>query len=143
MHLADGSRIGFDKLLIATGVRARPWPNAAEAALAGVLTLRTREDAATLRQLLAARPRRVLVIGAGFIGCEVASVCRELGLPVTVAEAGPAPLGAALGGVIGAIAGELQIENGVDLRCGSQGRFAGRRCRRTAVPRPPLRRHNT
>ncbi|MEY9777099.1 FAD-dependent oxidoreductase [Arthrobacter sp. MW3 TE3886] len=118
VHLADGSRIGFDKLLIATGVRARSWPNAAEAALAGVLTLRTREDAATLRQLLAARPRRVLVIGAGFIGCEVASVCRELGLPVTVAEAGPAPLGAALGSVIGAIAGELQIENGVDLRCG-------------------------
>ncbi|MCI9869234.1 FAD-dependent oxidoreductase [Arthrobacter humicola] len=120
VHLADGGRIGFDKLLIATGVRARSWPNAAEAALAGVLTLRTREDAATLRQLLAAcpRPRRVLVIGAGFIGCEVASVCRELGLPVTVAEAGPAPLGAALGSVIGAIAGELQIENGVDLRCG-------------------------
>lgn len=118
VHLADGGRIGFDKLLIATGVRARSWPNAAEAALAGVLTLRTREDAATLRQLLAARPRRVLVIGAGFIGCEVASVCRELGLPVTVAEAGPAPLGAALGSVIGAIAGELQIENSVDLRCG-------------------------
>lgn len=120
VHLADGGRIGFDKLLIATGVRARSWPNAAEAALAGVLTLRTREDAATLRQLLAAcpRPRRVLVIGAGFIGCEVASVCRELGLPVTVAEAGPAPLGAALGSVIGAIAGDLQIENGVDLRCG-------------------------
>ncbi|MFF2031376.1 FAD-dependent oxidoreductase [Arthrobacter sp. NPDC058192] len=117
VQLADGSRIGFDKLLIATGVRARSWPNAAEAALAGVLTLRTKEDAATLRQFLARRPRRVLVIGAGFIGCEVASVCRELGLPVTVAEAGPAPLDAALGRVVGAIAGELQLENGVDLRC--------------------------
>lgn len=134
VHLADGSRIGFDKLLIATGVRARPWPNAAEAALAGVLTLRTREDAAKFRRLLAARPRRVLVIGAGFIGCEVASVCRELGLPVTVAEAGPAPLGAALGGVIGAIAGELQVENGVDLRCGVrvvslEGDATGQLCR--------------
>ena len=134
VRLADGGRIGFDKLLIATGVRARSWPNAAEAALAGVLTLRTREDAATLRQLLAGRPRRVLVIGAGFIGCEVASVCRELGLPVTVAEAGPAPLGAALGGVIGAIAGELQIENGVDLRCGVrvvslEGDATGQLCR--------------
>ncbi|WP_081736816.1 FAD-dependent oxidoreductase [Arthrobacter sp. MA-N2] len=118
LHLADGSRIGFDKLLIATGLRARPWPNTEEAALSGVLTLRTREDSATLRQLLADHPRRVLVIGAGFIGCEVASVCRELGLPVTVAEAGPAPLVAALGSAIGVIAGELQIENGVDLRCG-------------------------
>jgi NADPH-dependent 2,4-dienoyl-CoA reductase/sulfur reductase-like enzyme/ferredoxin len=118
VQLADGSRAGFDKLLIATGVRARAWPDAAEAALSGVLTLRTREDAARLRQLLAQGPRRVLVIGAGFIGCEVASVCRELDVPVTVAEAGPAPLVAALGGVVGAIAGELQTENGVDLRCG-------------------------
>jgi NADPH-dependent 2,4-dienoyl-CoA reductase/sulfur reductase-like enzyme/ferredoxin len=118
VHLADGNRIGFDKLLIATGLRSRPWPNPAEAALAGVLTLRTREDSATLRQLLAGHPRRVLVIGAGFIGSEVASVCRELGLPVTVAEAGPAPLVAALGGTIGAIAGGLQLEHGVDLRCG-------------------------
>ncbi|WP_284763084.1 FAD-dependent oxidoreductase [Arthrobacter sp. efr-133-R2A-63] len=118
VQLADGNRIGFDKLLIATGLRSRPWPNTAEAALAGVLTLRTQEDSATLRHLLAGHPRRVLVIGAGFIGCEVASVCRELGLQVTVAEAGPAPLVAALGGTIGAIAGELQLENGVDLRCG-------------------------
>ncbi|MFT4470419.1 FAD-dependent oxidoreductase [Arthrobacter sulfonylureivorans] len=118
VRLADGSRIGFDKVLIATGLRSRPWPNPAEAALEGVLTLRTREDALKLRQFLAGRPRRVLVIGAGFIGCEVASVCRELGLPVTVAEAGPAPLVAALGGTIGAIAGDLQLEKGVDLRCG-------------------------
>jgi NADPH-dependent 2,4-dienoyl-CoA reductase/sulfur reductase-like enzyme/ferredoxin len=118
LHLADGNRIGFDKLLIATGVRARAWPNPAEAALDGVLTLRTSADAALLRQKLDARPRRVLIIGAGFIGSEIASVCRELELPVTVAEAGAAPLGAALGGVIGAIAGDVQRENGVDLRCG-------------------------
>ncbi|NKX50986.1 FAD-dependent oxidoreductase, partial [Arthrobacter deserti] len=102
VHLAGGTRIGFDKLLIATGLRARPWPNPAEAALAGVVTLRTRQDAAHLRQLLAAGPARVLVIGAGFIGSEIASVCRGLGLQVTVAEAGPAPLRAALGETIGA-----------------------------------------
>jgi NADPH-dependent 2,4-dienoyl-CoA reductase/sulfur reductase-like enzyme/ferredoxin len=118
VRLADGETVGFDRLLIATGVRARPWPNPAEAALDGVLVLRTRDDADRLQQLLAARPGRVLVIGAGFTGSEVASVCRELGLEVTVAEAGPAPLVAALGGVIGAVATEMHRENGVDLRCG-------------------------
>jgi NADPH-dependent 2,4-dienoyl-CoA reductase/sulfur reductase-like enzyme/ferredoxin len=134
VHLADGTRIGFDKVLIATGLRARPWPNEVEAALKGVLTLRTREDSERLRRLLARGPGRVLVIGAGFIGCEVASVCRELGLPVMVAESGPAPLAAALGGTIGAIAGQLQTENGVDLRCGVrvtalEGNATGQLCR--------------
>jgi NADPH-dependent 2,4-dienoyl-CoA reductase/sulfur reductase-like enzyme/ferredoxin len=118
VQLADGGGIGFDRLLIATGMRARPWPNAAEAALDGVLTLRTSQDAARLRRRLAAKPDRVLVVGAGFIGSEIASACCELGLPVTVAEAGPAPLRAALGEAIGAIAGGIQRENGVDLRCG-------------------------
>ncbi|GAA1265106.1 hypothetical protein GCM10009609_30380 [Pseudonocardia aurantiaca] len=118
VRLADGETVGFDRLLIATGVRARPWPNPAEAALDGVLVLRTRDDADRLQRLLAARPGRVLVIGAGFTGSEVASVCRELGLEVTVAEAGPAPLVAALGGVIGAVAKDMHRENGVDLRCG-------------------------
>ena len=118
VHLADGEKVGFDRLLIATGVRARPWPKPAEAALDGVLVLRTRDEAEQLQRLLAARPDRVLVIGSGFTGSEVASVCRELGLAVTVAEAGPAPLVAALGGVIGAIATDMQREAGVDLRCG-------------------------
>jgi NADPH-dependent 2,4-dienoyl-CoA reductase/sulfur reductase-like enzyme/ferredoxin len=118
VRLADGKSVGFDRLLIATGVRARPWPNPAEAALEGVFVLRTREDAEGLQRLLAARPDRVLVIGAGFTGSEIASVCRELDLPVTVAEAGPAPLVAALGGAIGAIAADMQRAAGVDLRCG-------------------------
>jgi NADPH-dependent 2,4-dienoyl-CoA reductase/sulfur reductase-like enzyme/ferredoxin len=117
VHLADGEKVGFDRLLIATGVRARPWPNPVEAALDGVFVLRTRDDADRLQRLLATRPGRVLVIGSGFTGSETASVCRELGLAVTVAEAGPAPLVAALGGVIGAIAADMQREAGVDLRC--------------------------
>jgi NADPH-dependent 2,4-dienoyl-CoA reductase/sulfur reductase-like enzyme/ferredoxin len=116
--LADGEEIGFDRLLIATGVRARPWFNPAEAALDGVFVLRGRDDAAGLQQRLAAGPRRVLVIGGGFIGSEAASVCRGLGLPVTVAERGPAPLVGALGRVVGAIAADLQRDHGVDLRCG-------------------------
>ncbi|MFB4279858.1 FAD-dependent oxidoreductase [Nonomuraea sp. MTCD27] len=117
VRLADGREIAFDRVLLATGTRARPWPNEAEAALEGVHTLRTLEDAAQLRQALAARPRRVLILGAGFTGCEIASVCRELDLPVTVVERGPAPLVNALGGVIGDVAARLQREHGVDLRC--------------------------
>jgi NADPH-dependent 2,4-dienoyl-CoA reductase/sulfur reductase-like enzyme/ferredoxin len=118
VQLADGARVGFDKLLIATGLRARPWPYPAQAALDGVVTLRSRQDAALLRGLLEAGPARVLVIGAGFIGSEIASACRELGLQVSVVEAGPAPLRSALGEVVGAVAGQIQCENGVDLRCG-------------------------
>jgi NADPH-dependent 2,4-dienoyl-CoA reductase/sulfur reductase-like enzyme len=116
--LADGSEVGGDALLIATGVRSRKWPNPDEAALEGVYTLRTSGDGARLRAALAAKPRRVLIIGSGFIGSEVASVCRDLGLEVTVAERGPAPLAGPLGGVIGAIATEMQCEAGVDLRTG-------------------------
>ena len=116
--LADGEQLSFDRLLIATGTRARPWPNAEEAALDGVFTLRTCEDAARLAERLNAGPRRILVIGAGFTGSEIASACRERGLEVTVAERGPAPLVGALGGAFGALAAKLQRAHGVDLRCG-------------------------
>ncbi|GAA2872735.1 FAD-dependent oxidoreductase [Streptosporangium fragile] len=134
VRLADGEEVGFDRLLIATGTRARPWVREAEADLDGVFTLRTGDDAARLGRRLDARPRRVLVIGAGFTGSEVASACRERGLEVTVAERGPAPLVGALGGVVGAVAAELQRRHGVDLRCGItvtalEGDAAGRlRC---------------
>jgi NADPH-dependent 2,4-dienoyl-CoA reductase/sulfur reductase-like enzyme/ferredoxin len=118
VHLADGGTVDYDRLLIATGTRARPWPTQSEAALDGVFVLRTRDDAAGLRRRLAGRPRRVLVIGGGFTGCEVASACRDADIPVTVAERGPAPLSGALGHTIGAVAGDMQREHGVDLRCG-------------------------
>jgi hypothetical protein len=118
VHLANGEQVRYDLLLIATGVRARPWFNPAEAALDGVFSIRTRDHAARLRERLAAAPRRVLIIGAGFIGSEVASICRELGLAVTVAERGDGPLVGALGGVIGRIAAEMQRDHGVDLRTG-------------------------
>ncbi|MBO1416624.1 NAD(P)/FAD-dependent oxidoreductase [Streptomyces sp. FH025] len=118
VHLADGDSVDYDRLLITTGVRARPWFNEQEAALDGVFVLRTRDDAARLHHRLNARPHRVLVIGAGFTGSEIASACRERGLEVTVAERGPAPLVGALGGVVGAVAARMQREAGVDLRCG-------------------------
>ncbi|WP_433356111.1 FAD-dependent oxidoreductase [Microtetraspora malaysiensis] len=117
VRLADGREVEFDRLLIATGARARPWPNEAEAALDGVCVLRTIEDATLLRRRLASGNGRVLVIGAGFTGSEVASVCRELGRPVTVVDRGPAPLAGALGKVLGGIAAQIQREHGVDLHC--------------------------
>ena len=118
VRLADGSEVEGDAALIATGVRSRKWPNPDEAGLEGVYTLRTSADAARLQAALAAKPRRALIIGSGFIGSEVASVCRDRGLEVTVAERGPAPLSGPLGGVIGKIAADMQREAGVDLRAG-------------------------
>ncbi|MFD5009024.1 NAD(P)/FAD-dependent oxidoreductase [Streptomyces chartreusis] len=118
VRLADGDEVPYDRLLIATGVRARPWPQEAEAELDGVFVLRTSDDSAALARRLDAGPERVLVIGAGFTGSEIASACRERGLPVTVAERAAAPLAGALGGVVGAVAADMQRERGVDLRCG-------------------------
>ncbi|MFF0855687.1 NAD(P)/FAD-dependent oxidoreductase [Streptomyces sp. NPDC003280] len=117
VRLADGDEVEYDRLLIATGVRARPWSREEEARLDGVFLLRTRDDAARLLQRLRSA-RRVFIIGAGFAGCEVASACREMRLAVTLAERAGAPLVGALGGVVGAVAAELQTENGVDLRTG-------------------------
>ncbi|MEU6578477.1 FAD/NAD(P)-binding oxidoreductase [Streptomyces sp. NPDC046805] len=118
VRLSDGDEVEYDRLLIATGVRGRPWPKETEAELDGVFVLRTRDDAAALERRLRGRPRRVLVIGAGFAGSEIASACREMGLEVTVAERAGAPLVGALGGVIGAVSADLHRENGVDLRTG-------------------------
>ncbi|WP_329566632.1 NAD(P)/FAD-dependent oxidoreductase [Streptomyces sp. NBC_01361] len=132
VHLADGREVPFDRVLISTGVRARPWFVEAEADLDGVFVVRTREDAAGLQQALAAGPSRVLIIGAGFTGSEIASICRERDIPVTVAELAPAPLVGALGAMIGEVAADMQRAHGVDLRCGvkvtqlegdDQGRF--------------------
>uniref|UniRef100_UPI003F493E65 NAD(P)/FAD-dependent oxidoreductase n=1 Tax=Nonomuraea bangladeshensis TaxID=404385 RepID=UPI003F493E65 len=132
--LADGEWLAYDRLLIATGTRARPWPNPDEAALDGVFTLRTCDDAGRLAERLAAGPRRVLVIGGGFTGSEIASACRERGLEVTVTERGPAPLVGALGGTLSKLAAGVQRAHGVDLRCGvtvtalrgdGKGRFVG------------------
>ncbi|KMO21877.1 NAD(P)/FAD-dependent oxidoreductase [Methylobacterium platani] len=118
--VGGGERLPFDRLLIATGARARPWPVPDEAALAGVHTVRSRDDAAALAAGLAARPERVLILGAGFIGCEVASSIRALGLPVTVADPAPSPLAGPLGPVIGGfVAGRMEAA-GIDLRVGTE-----------------------
>jgi len=116
VRLADGHVVDYDRVLIATGARARPWPNPDEAALEGIFTVRGREDSRRLRERLAAKPRRVLVIGGGFTGSEIASVCCELGLAVTLIERGVGPLAGALGGVIADRVAQLQRQHGVDLR---------------------------
>ena len=116
--LANGDKVPYDRLLIATGVRSRAWFNPEEAKLKGLYTLRTSDDAAKLQAALKARPNRVLIVGAGFIGSEMASVCRELELNVTVVERSGFPLDGPLGGVIGEIAAKMQRDAGVDLRTG-------------------------
>jgi NADPH-dependent 2,4-dienoyl-CoA reductase/sulfur reductase-like enzyme len=118
--LANGEREPFDRLLIATGTRARPWGRPGEGELHGVLTLRTREDAASLRSALQAHPKRVVVIGGGFNGSEIASACCSLSIPVTLIESNATPLAGALGCVVGRAAAALQRANGVDLRCGTR-----------------------
>ena len=113
--LGDGVRELFDALVLATGAsprRLRGQPD-----LPGVHLLRTRDDALALRAALEARPR-VLVVGAGVIGAEVAASCRARGLQVTLVEPLPVPLARGLGEAMGRVCAELHRDQGVDLRCG-------------------------
>jgi NADPH-dependent 2,4-dienoyl-CoA reductase/sulfur reductase-like enzyme len=115
IHLSTGEVIGADGLVIATG--GRPRTLAGTSALSGVHTLRTLDDAVALRADL--QPGvRVVVVGAGWIGAEVASTCRSLGLEVTVVEAAFIPMERALGPVLGSLCAELHADHGVDLRLG-------------------------
>jgi NADPH-dependent 2,4-dienoyl-CoA reductase/sulfur reductase-like enzyme len=115
IHLEGGGTLGFDGLVVATGATARALPLGA--GLAGVHTLRTLDDCLALRAELDRSPR-VAVIGAGFIGAEVAATCRARGLEVAMVEALPLPLGRALGGALGETVAALHRDHGVDLRCG-------------------------
>ncbi|MFH9548362.1 NAD(P)/FAD-dependent oxidoreductase [Streptomyces sp. NPDC017435] len=113
--LADGREVRTDGLVIATGAAARTLPGAE--GLAGVHRLRTLDDARTLRDELAAGGRLV-VIGGGFIGAEVASTACALGLDVTVVEVAPTPLAGPLGVTMGAVVSALHADHGVRLLCG-------------------------
>jgi NADPH-dependent 2,4-dienoyl-CoA reductase/sulfur reductase-like enzyme len=113
--LDDGQRIDFDGLVIATGCTPRRLPATPE--LTGIHVLRTLDDCLAIRDTLAAGPR-VVVVGAGFIGSEVAATCRRRGLDVTLLEALPVPLAGALGAEMGAACAELHHDHDVDLRTG-------------------------
>ncbi|MEW2115191.1 FAD-dependent oxidoreductase [Streptomyces sp. NPDC005474] len=115
VRLADGRDIRADGIVIATGAAARTLPGAD--GLTGVHTLRTLDDARALRDELA-RGGRLVVIGAGFIGAEVASTAYALGLDVTVIEAAPTPLAGPLGETMGAVVSGLHTDHGVRLLCG-------------------------
>ncbi|MCV7286657.1 FAD-dependent oxidoreductase [Mycolicibacterium wolinskyi] len=115
VELADGTRVQADGVVIATGSRARRWPGCE--AMTGVHVIRTVDDAVALRDDL--RPgARLVVIGAGFIGAEVASTARKLGLDVTIVEAAPTPLQVQLGQRLGAVVAAAHTANGTNLICG-------------------------
>lgn len=115
VRLADGRTVRADGIVIATGAAARILPGSA--GLSGVHTLRTLDDARALRDELA-RGGRLVVIGGGFIGAEVASTAYALGLDVTVIEAAPTPLAGPLGETMGGVVSALHADHGVRLLCG-------------------------
>lgn len=112
--LADGRALPFDGLVIATGAAPRHIPGTDH--LDGVHALRTIDDATAVRDALDAGASRVVVVGAGFIGAEVAASCRERGAQVTMVEPLPAPLARVLGAEMGEVVAALHREHEVDLR---------------------------
>lgn len=117
VHLADGSSLRYDKLVLATGSVPRriPLPGADAT---GVLYLRTRDDSDTLRATFG-DGRRLVIIGGGWIGLEVAAAARGAGTDVTVLEAADLPLLGVLGPELAQVFADLHRANGVDLRVGA------------------------
>ncbi|HLS76850.1 MAG TPA: FAD-dependent oxidoreductase [Nocardia sp.] len=115
LRLADGDVLDYSHLIIATGLRPRRLPGLPD--LKGVHVLRDHADAAGLRAEVESA-RTALIVGAGFIGCEVAASFRASGLAVVLVEPQPAPLAAVLGEQVGALVARMHRAEGVDLRCG-------------------------
>ncbi|MFF5988515.1 NAD(P)/FAD-dependent oxidoreductase [Prauserella flavalba] len=113
--LDDGTALSADTVVLATGVRARRLPE--PSMLPGVFTIRTWADSRALRDELARRPRLVIV-GGGFIGAEVASVAAELGADVTIVEALQHPFQQLFGPEVAAALASRHTAHGVRLRCG-------------------------
>jgi 3-phenylpropionate/trans-cinnamate dioxygenase ferredoxin reductase subunit len=107
--------LSFDGVVVATGSVARHLPGLARGG--GVHVLRSLDDALAVRKDLVGA-RSVVVVGAGFVGLEVACSARSLGLDVTVVESAPAPLARVLGADIGGRFTDLHRSHGVDVRCG-------------------------
>lgn len=115
IHLNDGTDVAFAGAVLATGAEPRVLPGFAGAE--GVHVIRTLDDALALRAALEGIAK-VVVIGAGFIGLEVAASCRARGLDVTVLEPQPVPLAHAIGPQVGEAVARMHRDHGVELRLG-------------------------
>jgi len=118
LHLTDGTDLAYDGCIIATGATCRRLPE--QSRYGHVHEVRTLDDAMRLRAEIADGGKHVVVIGAGFIGLEVAATAKQLGNDVTVLEGGAAPLMRGLGEEMGAAIGSMHEARGVVLRCGVQ-----------------------
>ncbi|HLG92930.1 MAG TPA: FAD-dependent oxidoreductase, partial [Acidimicrobiales bacterium] len=116
LELSGGARLRFDGAVLATGASPRQLPGAPKD-MEGVFSLRTLEDSLAISQALGTGAR-VVVVGAGFIGSEVASSCRARGAEVTVVEALPTPLAGVLGERMGAACAALHQDHGTRLVLG-------------------------
>ena len=115
LTLADGTTLGYDELVIATGLVPKRIPSFPD--LPGIHVLRSLDESRALRSE-ARDATRAVVVGAGFIGCEVAASLRTLDVNVTLVEPQPAPLASVLGEQIGGLITRLHQAEGIDVRCG-------------------------
>ncbi len=113
VSIDDGTELGYDELVIATGLVPRRIPAFGD--LDGIRVLRSLDESMALRRH-ASEARHAVVVGAGFIGCEVAASLRRLGVEVVLVEPQPAPLASALGAQIGELVTRLHRSEGVDVR---------------------------
>ena len=114
--LADDTHVPFDGLIVATGTQPRRLPG--QLGVANVHELRTLDDAMSLREVIHRDGARLVVVGAGFIGLEVAATARRAGCAVTVVEAAGAPLLRGAGPDIGPLLAAIHDDEGVAIRCG-------------------------
>lgn len=114
VELSNGVRVGYEKLLLATGARSRPMQDL-PTDLTGVFYLRTATDAAAVAAALG-KARRLVVIGGGYIGLEVASAARIMGLDVEIVEAAPRLMPRVAGPAISDFFKQLHTERGVTIR---------------------------
>ena len=117
VRLGGAEELGYDGLVIATGVDARVLPGVPMHS-DRIHMLRTLEDAHYIDQAMGHATGRLLIVGGGFIGAEIASTARARGLEVTMIDVNPVILSRALGQVLGAAAGDVHRDNGVRLHLG-------------------------